>query len=567
MITPYDSREALPAWDLFDNDMIRLSIMTAKDKYDEAKKDQKEFLDKYGNFYSPLEQDMAWYKENVTDKFQNTIDDLYARGIDPLRSPEGRAAIRQAMNSVDVGTINAMKQNAITAQEYLKNKAQLEASGKYDPNLEENYLGYNISNWSTVKNGIWDRLSPTEAMSLKQLTESSFNNRTPHDLTQQDVESFGMKYDPNARYKGFTYNDLLDIANTTAPGLTGTVYADYFRDMAKQKLIQNGIKNPTQQQINMQLAYDIADQQHEYMIRPEADYTDHYKQESLRLQKIRNNIMAMRARAAAEKNRQDNVGWTKRQKTASMLTFKNNSENVIKNNPTVGSLYGLTQSTPIGSDKTTALALAAGISNPEQISVGSNQKRFPVMFGSNDLMITGKRQYEYYDKYAGELRKDKLGMIPQQRTGEYIKRVNQDNFNNYLKRNHVSGYIPSTDVTVNYTVDGDDDIYDINSYARVNKSDITGYFNNSEKLISQGEDMGLVAVTKDGRRVEVSGKNKGQLKWDNIDYIDIPITRSIKSIGYGNSTIDTFHDSMNLGKSIGSKREPVYQQDDFDDFE
>lgn len=567
MITPYDSREALPAWDLFDNDMIRLSIMTAKDKYDEAKKDQKEFLDKYGNFYSPLEQDMAWYKENVTDKFQNTIDDLYARGIDPLRSPEGRAAVRQAMNSVDVGTINAMKQNAITAQEYLKNKAQLEASGKYDPNLEENYLGYNISDWSTVKNGMWDRLSPTEAMSLKQLTESSFNNRTPHDLTQQDVESFGMKYDPNARYKGFTYNDLLDIANTTAPGLTGTVYADYFRDMAKQKLIQNGIKNPTQQQVNMQLAYDIADQQHEYMIRPEADYTDHYKQESLKQQKIRNSIMAMRARAAAEKNRQDNVGWTKRQKTASMLTFKNNSENVIKNNPTVGSLYSLTQSTPIGSDKTTALALAAGISNPEQISVGSNQKRFPVMFGSNDLMITGKRQYEYYDKYAGELRKDRLGMIPQQRTGEYIKRVNQDNFNNYLKRNHVSGYIPSTDVTVNYTVDGDDDIYDINSYARVNKSDITGYFNNSEKLISQGEDMGLVAVTKDGRRVEVSGKNKGQLKWDNIDYIDIPITRSIKSIGYGNSTIDTFHDSMNLGKSIGSKREPVYQQDDFDDFE
>jgi hypothetical protein len=36
---------------------------------------------------------MDWYNENVTGKVRDTINNLYANGIDPLRSAEGRAAI------------------------------------------------------------------------------------------------------------------------------------------------------------------------------------------------------------------------------------------------------------------------------------------------------------------------------------------------------------------------------------------------------------------------------------------------------------------------------------------
>lgn len=314
MITPFDRNEALPAWDLFDNDMIRMAISAAKDEYDTAKKDQKEFMDKYGDFYSPIQADMDWHNENVINKFQNTINDLYARGIDPLRTPEGRAAIQNAINSVDIGRIARNKVSAQNAEKYLENMARLDAAGKYDSSLEKDYLGYDLSKFDSSK-GVWDRLSPTEAMSLKQLTESSFNNRTPHVLTEQDVRDFGMEYDPRAQYTGFTYNDLLNIANTAAPGLTGTVHADYFRHLAEQKLKQYGIKNPTKQQIDSQLAQDIANSQIEYMVHPEADYNDYYKRQSLALQREGLKLRRMANLIAQQRVAQRNAGNQKGQQS------------------------------------------------------------------------------------------------------------------------------------------------------------------------------------------------------------------------------------------------------------
>jgi hypothetical protein len=47
-----------------------------------------------------------------------------------------------------------------------------------------------LSNWDTARNGMWTRTAPAEIKSLKELTESSYNNRTPHDLTKDEVLSF-----------------------------------------------------------------------------------------------------------------------------------------------------------------------------------------------------------------------------------------------------------------------------------------------------------------------------------------------------------------------------------------
>jgi hypothetical protein len=69
----------------------------------------------------------------------------------------------------------------------------------------------------------------------------------------------------------------------------------------------------------------------------------------------------------------------------------------------------------------------------------------------------------------------------------------------------------------------------------------------------------LVAVLGNGRRVGVDNKNKGRLVWDNVEYVDIPTTRSIESFAYDNSVLDTFHDTMTLGKATGSKRQSIYE--------
>lgn len=58
---------------------------------------------------SPIQKDMEWYQKNVTGKAANFINQLYANGIDPLRSAEGRAAVAQLVRSMPVGDIAKLR--------------------------------------------------------------------------------------------------------------------------------------------------------------------------------------------------------------------------------------------------------------------------------------------------------------------------------------------------------------------------------------------------------------------------------------------------------------------------
>jgi len=89
-----------------------------------------------------------------------------------------------------------------------------------------------LENWDTGANGVWTRTSPSELKTLKELTEPWYNQRTAHILDKAGVESFNMKYDPRYTYTGFTENDLLDIAAGQTPGWNGSIYADYYRNIA-----------------------------------------------------------------------------------------------------------------------------------------------------------------------------------------------------------------------------------------------------------------------------------------------------------------------------------------------
>jgi len=56
---------------------------------------------------------------------------MYDAGIDPTRSVQGRAAISQLINSIDVGTVKAMKDNAKIGYAYLDAMQDLRRKGKY----------------------------------------------------------------------------------------------------------------------------------------------------------------------------------------------------------------------------------------------------------------------------------------------------------------------------------------------------------------------------------------------------------------------------------------------------
>lgn len=269
MVYSRDQWIQLPVRDLYDSQIMLASINAARDMYEKGQQQVKDFQKDYGDFYSPIQKDMDWYNKNVINGSKDVINSLYDKGIDPLRSAEGRAAISRFVNNIPTGDINKLKIGSKIAQEYLRNRAMLEAQNKYNDDFEK-YVngGKSIEDWDTLKDGVWTRQSPSEFTTLKAATENWFNNRTPHALTKDDVIGFGMPYDKNYDYTGYTYKDLTNVASKNTPGWIGSPIANYYRHIAKQQLLNEGVKDPTNAQVETRLQQNVADANKEWIVNP-----------------------------------------------------------------------------------------------------------------------------------------------------------------------------------------------------------------------------------------------------------------------------------------------------------
>lgn len=269
MVYSRDQWIQLPVRDLYDSQIMLASINAARDMYEKGQQQVKDFQKDYGDFYSPIQKDMDWYNKNVINGSKDVINSLYDKGIDPLRSAEGRAAISRFVNNIPTGDINKLKMGSKIAQEYLRNRAMLEAQNKYNDDFEK-YIngGKSIEDWDTLKDGVWTRQSPSEFTTLKAATENWFNNRTPHALTKDDVVGFGMPYDKNYDYTGYTYKDLTNVASKNTPGWIGSPIANYYRHIAKQQLLNEGVKDPTNAQVETRLQQNVADANKEWIVNP-----------------------------------------------------------------------------------------------------------------------------------------------------------------------------------------------------------------------------------------------------------------------------------------------------------
>ena len=268
MVHAYDTWGVLPTMDIYDTGMMRAAVAVAKDMYDRGEQRIKDFNTTYGDFITPIQADQDWYNQNVTGKVRDTINNLYARGIDPLRSAEGRAIVAQLVNNIPVGQVAKLKSSAKAAEEYIKNRGLLEAAGKYNQDLEERFLGYNLANWDTLGGGqVWNRTSPTEMKTLKELTESWYNNRTARDLTEEDLKAAGIPYDKRYQYSGYLDSDILNVARGNTPGWNDSVYSRYYRDLAERQVAASGMPY-TKQDVEARLQRNIADAQQEWLINP-----------------------------------------------------------------------------------------------------------------------------------------------------------------------------------------------------------------------------------------------------------------------------------------------------------
>ena len=296
MVYSRDQWIQLPVRDLYDSQIMLASINAAKDMYQQGVNEFKEYQKNYNDFYSPISRDMDWYNKNVIGSTQDLIKDLYDRGIDPLRSPEGRAMLQRHINNIPTQQIGKLKASAIQAQKYLDSISDLAAKGLYNEDYERFNNPYSPDDWDTMKNGVWNRSSAMSYKNLQQYVHPTFEGIKPHLLTKEEVESRGMKYDPNYEYQGISEKDMRDSLQNWMPGLKGDPLYIYHRNQAKLDLQRAGIQNPTEDQIDRRFMDNaiIADHQ---VATPLARDADKF---ALKRQDFNNDMALAKAKAAMD---------------------------------------------------------------------------------------------------------------------------------------------------------------------------------------------------------------------------------------------------------------------------
>lgn len=256
----YDEPVAVPIIDLLDSSMMSQYISAAREQYNQAVQDQKDFAKEFGDLYSPSANLNKAYYDQTKGRINAGLNYLYQNGIDPLRSAEGRAYIAKIIRETPYDKISKWKADADNMKTFQKAAASMVAEGK----LTQDQLG-----WQMQKYGLdydkfdpytqsWNTLAPTKMDTLEDLTKIPYSVLKPSNLTQKQVEAMGYKYDSKNDYTGITDQMIMDTAGKAIPSVMSTAAGEYYYDKAKQQLQQAGITNPTDDQVKQQLQGTVA---------------------------------------------------------------------------------------------------------------------------------------------------------------------------------------------------------------------------------------------------------------------------------------------------------------------
>lgn len=242
MVYAYDRNIQMPTKDLYDTQIMAMALNVAKDEYNKAEKRLDDLTQLYSDFYSPSDVDMASWQREVVDPIKNQIDDLYARGIDPLRSAEGHALLAKVSRNLPYDDINKLKQSSKVLQKNLENAAELQAKGLYDPEYVK-FLDRDPKTWDTLNRGVFQWASPSPAYSMETLISPMYKDRQARPLTQEEVEGEGVVYDPMKNYTGFLKSDIRKVAEENLPSFLNTPDGRFQKWLAAQQVAnESGIR-------------------------------------------------------------------------------------------------------------------------------------------------------------------------------------------------------------------------------------------------------------------------------------------------------------------------------------
>lgn len=297
MIYGQDDPMLFPVADLYDSGMMNMYINAAREQYNQNREDMKDFMKTYGDFISPISADMDWVDQQTRGRINDALNYLQQNGIDPLRSAEGRAIIQRVIRDTPTAGINARRQSAENAKEYLKNKAALERQGLYNPNFESYRLGGNtINNWNTGDNGIWQETSPLEYKDLNEYTGHIFDK-----MEDEFISSDGI-YD----YTGVSRERRNQALTQQIGGLLNTPLGRFHYENSRANAAAILGREPTEEEVLNQFKNDILTATVEYERRnrkenPEyARQREFYYDDKLDAAKTARDINAYRQKAAID---------------------------------------------------------------------------------------------------------------------------------------------------------------------------------------------------------------------------------------------------------------------------
>lgn len=173
----YDEPVAVPIIDLLDSNMMSQYISAAREQYNQAVQDQKEFAKEFGELYGPNANINKQFYEQTRGAVNKGLDYLYQNGIDPLRSAEGRAYIAKIIRERPYAEIANLKAQNESMKTYQKYRAEAMRNGTYDPDFEKFVLGgKTLESWDPSTDGMWTREAPSKYSSLKDWTSNLFDN-------------------------------------------------------------------------------------------------------------------------------------------------------------------------------------------------------------------------------------------------------------------------------------------------------------------------------------------------------------------------------------------------------
>lgn len=594
MIYQYDQALQLPTVQLYDTQIMAMALQAAKDMYDKGEQQIKDFQKAYGDFLTPITADQDWWNQNVTGRVRDAINQMYARGGDPLRNAQDRAQVAMLINNMPYGDMAKLRTSAENAREYQKERAKLEAAGLYNP-MTEKYAGPGLDTFSTLDNGVWNRMSPVPYQNMSDFSKAYFEGIKP---TERHAVKDGIQYTISEitpeRLHQIADDHFNDLVNTPQGRLMYQMYKDqYGSDKAARNAFNNAVVSgnlrrivfddnfDTQRNAQLQLAIS----QENLKLKKEQIAIQRLKAENARKRQEAEdrNRWSTRQRnqiadhASMNQNDIDNLNELKKQASFNGARAALINENKSRNpryNPTVAEVHarmnqakqllsGTTkegidyysknyraQSTiPEGSDAKTAVALAAGFADAESTGDITGEKRRPLSFKDDgNLHITRERELAYANR--------------QMTHNSPTNRLQRS-----LKKDNVKGYVDSDDnVTVNHRTVADGTSYwDVNVMMRVRKNDIkigpNEEFKTEEELNNAIQRAGGSIQKRRSKVIVKNSKGQKMQSYADVDWVIIPVTRTVDPGTHTDSQIDAWHENQ-YGKKYGYESEQEFVDED-----